>query len=293
MTANRSFLFTPGNHPRKVEKVFGCGADAVILDLEDAVALAEKPATRAVVVEALKKPRTCRGYIRVNSFDTEFCYDDIVAVVGPWLDGIVLPKVESPDQLRTVDWLLGQLERHSGLEPGSIDLMPIIETGLGVQQLPAICASGTRVKRLSFGAGDYHLDMNLVWDQEEAALADVRARLVLESRAAGLEPPIDTVVIHINDHDWLRASAERGRMMGCGGKLCIHPNQVAPVNEVYTPSEAEIEHARRVVEAFEEAERSGSASIQLDGYFIDYPIVYRAQRLMDLYESIKASSGGD
>ncbi|MBT8445588.1 MAG: CoA ester lyase [Gammaproteobacteria bacterium] len=286
MTANRSFLFTPGNHPRKVEKVFGCGADAVILDLEDAVAIAEKPATRAVVVEALKKPRSCRGYIRVNSFDTEFCYDDVVAVVGPWLDGIVLPKVEAPDQLRTVDWLLSQLERHVGLEQGSIDLMPIIETGLGVQRLPAICGSGTRVKRLSFGAGDYHLDMNLVWDRDEAALADVRARLVLASRAANLEPPIDTVVIHINDDDWLRASAERGRMMGCGGKLCIHPNQVAPVNAVFTPTDEEIAHAKLVVEAFEQAEKEGSASIQLDGYFIDYPIVYRAQRLLDLYESI-------
>ena len=103
MQPNRSYLFAPGNHPRRVEKSFTTGCDAVILDLEDAVAIAEKPGTRAVVVEALKLPRICRGYIRVNSIDTEFCFDDIEAVVGPWLDGIMLPKVERAADLQAVD----------------------------------------------------------------------------------------------------------------------------------------------------------------------------------------------
>ena len=121
MEANRTYLFCPGNHPRKVEKVFGAGADVVILDLEDAVAIAEKPATRAVAVEALKLPRRCRGYVRVNAYDTEYCYHDICEIVGPWFDGIVLPKLESVEDLCSVDWLLTNLERERGMEIGSVD----------------------------------------------------------------------------------------------------------------------------------------------------------------------------
>jgi len=290
MAANRSFLFAPGNHPRKLEKVFQAGADAVILDLEDAVAVAEKVATRQVVVNAVRDTaanRRCRAYVRVNSSDTEYCYGDLAAVVGPGLDGIVLPKLESAAQLLTIDWLLKQLENEAGLAPGSVDLMPIIETGQGINELNAICKAGSRIKRLSFGAGDYHLDMNLDWTTDENALADARARLALASRAAGLEPPIDTVVIQIRDHERFLASAQRGREFGFQGKLCIHPDQVKPTHTVFTPSDTEVEHARRVVAAFAEAEAAGSASIQLDGYFIDYPILYKAQRIIALLESIE------
>jgi len=278
----RTYLFVPGNHPRKVQKVFQAGADAVILDLEDAVANAEKVGAREAISEALKAPRTCAAYIRVNSFHTEFCYGDLQTVIGPSLDGIVLPKVESAGQLMTIDWVMRQLERERGLEPGSIDLLPIIETACGVAALDEIIAAKTRVRRLSFGAGDYTLDLDMQWTAGEAELADARSRIVMASRLGNLEPPIDTVVIHIRDHDRLKASARRARTMGFQGKLCIHPDQVKPCNEIFTPTPDEIEHARRVVEAFEEAESQGSASIQLDGYFIDYPIVYKARRVLAL-----------
>ena len=109
---NRTYLFAPGNHARKVEKVFDSGCDVVILDLEDAVAVAEKVPTRAVIVKALKKPRRCRGYVRVNAIDTSFCFDDIEATVGPWLDGVCLPKVESAADLLRADWLISNLERR-------------------------------------------------------------------------------------------------------------------------------------------------------------------------------------
>ena len=291
MTANRSFLFAPGNHARKVEKVFSTGADVVILDLEDAVAASEKIATRELVVNALKNhtqtEHRCRAYVRVNSIDTEFCYGDLKAVVGPWLDGIVLPKVETAAKLLTIDWLFAQLEREAGLTIGQIDLMPIVETGLGISNLDAICNAGSRIKRLSFGAGDFHLDMNMEWTAAEQALADARARLVLASRSANLEPPIDTVVLQIRDHERFLASAKRAREFGFQGKLCIHPDQVQPTHEVFTPSAAEIEHAQRVVAAFAEAEAKGSASIQLNGYFIDYPIVYKAQRILQLMDTIQ------
>ncbi|MEO0424041.1 MAG: CoA ester lyase [Pseudomonadota bacterium] len=288
MTANRTWMFAPGNHPRKVEKVFQVGADVVILDLEDAVAAAEKAATRDVVVAALQAPRPCRGYIRVNSTDTAWCFRDVFETLGAWLDGFVLPKVESPEQLQTIDWLMQSLERERGIEPGTLDLMPIVETALGITNLEAICDSGTRVRRLAFGAGDYHHDIACEWTPEETALADARSRLVRVSRAAGLEPPIDTVVIHINDDERLRASAQRGREYGFQGKLVIHPRQVDACNEIFSPKEAEVAHARSVIAAFERAEAAGSASIQLDGYFIDYPIVERAKRIVALADATSA-----
>jgi len=169
MPAYRTFLFAPGNHPRKVEKVFGCGSDNVILDLEDAVANAEKVATRATVVEALKQPRRGGGYVRVNSYNTEYCYGDAAAIVGPWLDGIIFPMCESADQMRSFDWLVGNLERESGLPVGGIDIIPIIETGKGIAAAREIACAGTRVRRMAFGAGDYTLDMNMEWDASSAS----------------------------------------------------------------------------------------------------------------------------
>ena len=292
MGVYRSFLFAPGNHPRKVEKVFDAGSDAVILDLEDAVANVEKVATRAVIVEALQRPRRNLGYVRVNSFETEFCFGDIDAIVGPGLAGIVLPMVENPAQLIAVDWMVANLERARGLEVGAIDIMPILETGKGIAALPDIAGCGSRVKRMAFGAGDYTHDMNMDWTLDEVNLDDARSRMVLASRAADLEPPIDTVWIHIKDLDGIRASSERAKQMGFQGKMCIYPPQVAIVNEVYSPTAAEIEHAEKVVAAFDEAEKAGSSSIQLDGYFIDYPIVYKAQRILDAARAIRAQEAG-
>ncbi len=292
MGVYRSFLFAPGNHPRKVEKVFDAGSDAVILDLEDAVANVEKVATRDVIVEALQRPRRNLGYVRVNSFETEFCFGDIDAIVGPGLDGIVLPMVENPAQLIAVDWIVANLERARGLEVGAIDIMPILETGKGIAALPDIAGCGSRVKRMAFGAGDYTYDMNMDWTLDEVNLDDARSRMVLASRAADLEPPVDTVWIHIKDLDGIRASSERAKQMGFQGKMCIYPPQVAIVNEVYSPTAAEIEHAEKVVAAFDEAEKAGSSSIQLDGYFIDYPIVYKAQRILDAARAIRAQEAG-
>ena len=285
----RSLLFAPGNHPRKVEKVFQVGADVVILDLEDAVAITEKPATRATIVDALKKQRRGLGYVRVNSLDTEFAWGDFAGVVGAWVDGIVLPKVETADQLQTVDWLLAQLERENGMEIGSIDLLPIIETGLGLYNIEAITMAGTRVKRVSFGAGDFTRDLNLVWTGPEQELAYARGRIVLASRAAGIEPPIDSVFIDLKDREHLELSTQKALEFGFQGKLCIHPDQVNLVNDVFTPDVAEVTRAKRIIAAFEEAEAAGSASIQVDGYFVDYPIVEKARRVLEISERIRAT----
>ncbi len=276
----RSLLFAPGNHARRVEKALSLAADGVILDLEDAVAISEKVAARPMVAEAFAKPRSGKLYVRVNGLTTDWCFGDISAVVQPGLDGIILPKVESAQELRTADWLIANLERERELPVGSIDLMPIIETALGISRLSRILRSGTRVRRLAFGAGDFTLDMGMVWSRSEAELLPFRSACVMESRAAGLEPPMDTVWADLRDPEGFVASSKNAAALGFQGKMCIHPDQIAACNAAFTPDEATVAKAKRVVAAFEKAEAEGLASIQLDGQFIDYPIVERARRVL-------------
>lgn len=287
----RTLLFAPGDHARRTEKALTLDADAVILDLEDACPVAKKIATRAVVVEALSRPRSCLGYIRVNPLSTEFGYGDIQVAVAPGVDGIVVPKIESTDELKTADWLVRQVEREKGLEIGAIDILPIIETGKGMAAVDAIARAGTRIRRLSFGAGDFTLDMDLAWTRAETEFAPYRAAVVLASRAAGLDAPLDTVWTRIEDKEGFAASCANVRGMGFGGKLCIYPDQIPVANAAFSPSEKQVAWARRVVEAFREAEATGSASIQLDGQFIDYPIVYQAQRVVAADETIANRHG--
>ncbi|MGD9801793.1 MAG: CoA ester lyase [Hyphomicrobiaceae bacterium] len=291
MTVFRSFLFAPGNHPRRVEKALTLAADATILDLEDACPIAEKIATREVVVRAYQGPRRCLGYVRVNAMSTEWGYGDIVAVVQKGVDGIVLPKLETVDEMRACDWLVTNLERERGLPQGSIDVIPILETAKGLANIRAICTAGTRVKRLAFGAGDFTLDMSMTWTRDEAELLPYRSECVLASRAGGIEPPLDTVWVDIKDTEGFRRSVETIKGLGFQGKMCIYPDQVPIVNEMLSPTEAEVAWARKAVAAFAEAEKAGSASIQVDGKFIDYPIVYRAERVIAMAERIAASRG--
>jgi citrate lyase subunit beta/citryl-CoA lyase len=287
----RSFLFAPGNHARRVANALSLDADAVILDLEDAVATAEKPAARGAVAAALALPRHSLLYVRINAVDTEFCYGDLVAVVRSGLDGIVLPKVENATALATIDWLLAQLEREQELTPGATDLIPIIETAGGLSNLDVILAAGTRVRHVAFGAGDFTLDVNMAWSRSEAELSFARARIATASRAAGIEAPLDTVWVDLADEEGLEFSARTALGFGFQGKMCIHPKQIAPVHQVFTPGAAEVAYAERVVAAFAAAEAAGSAAIQLDGKFIDYPILYRAQRVLKKIAAIRTEEG--
>lgn len=289
MPVFRSFLFAPGNHARRVEKCLTLGADAVILDLEDAVANAEKAATRSVVVEALQRPHRCQGYVRVNSLGTQWSHGDFVAVVAKGVDGIIVPKIESASDLQTAEWLVGALERERGLPEGGIDLIPIVETAAGFANLASIARAARRTKRLSFGAGDFTLDVGITWSREEMELLPYRTAFVVESRAAGLEPPLDTVWVSLQDPEGFQRSVQRAKDLGFQGKLCIHPDQVPVVNDCFRPTDAELAHARKVLAAFTQAERDGLAAIQVDGQFVDYPIVYRAQRLIARADAIAAA----
>ena len=285
----RSLLFAPGNVPRRVEKALTLDADAVIVDLEDSVALTDKEATRKPVAEALKRPRKPRGYVRVNAPSTPYCYGDLVATVHKAVDGVLLPKVESAADLHAIDWLLAALEREHGLAEGSIDLIPQVETAAGVQRIDRIIQARSlrpykgpwRVKRLAFGAADYAHELGLTVGLEEPELASARDQIVLSSRAAGLEGPIDSPWFHFKEPAAFERALERSRRGGFQGRLCVHPDQIAPVNRAYLPTGEELARAERIVAAFRQAEARGEAAIQVDGQMVDYPVVYRAQALID------------
>ena len=289
----RSFLFAPGNRPRMLQKVGHCGADAVILDLEDAVPIGEKEATREAVREAVGAIDTCPVYVRINPLEAAAGFSqpigeaDLAAIVRPGLAGIILPKVESPDILRRAEAVLQDLESQHAMAPGDIDVIPIIETALAIQRAYDIAASGTRVKRLAFGAGDFTRDIGVAWSRREIESQYARSALVIASRAAGLEPPLDTVWVDLRDARGLTHSCRTAKQLGFQGKMAIHPSQVEPIHAVFSPSDAEIAFAARVVDAFSQAEAEGLASIQLDGQFIDYPIVASAQRVLATAEKIK------
>lgn len=276
----RSFLFAPATDLRKVDKALSLDADAVIIDLEDAVAVSEKVRARSLVVDVLSRIRRDSIYIRVNGVNTPWISGDIMAVLGNRPTGILLPKAECPEEVRRVDWLIGQLEREYGLTPGKIELIALVETARGVANANAVASSCARVKQLAFGAVDYSLDMGIGLTADGQELFYARSQLAVASRAAGLEGPIDTVYTKLKDETGLRKECEVARQLGCSGKLVIHPAQIGPVNEAFSPTASEIEYAAKVVQAFDKAEASGVAAVQLDGKFIDYPVAAWARRVL-------------
>jgi citrate lyase subunit beta / citryl-CoA lyase len=285
----RSFLFTPANVPRRVEKALTLEADAVILDLEDSVAPVDKRASRKAVRAALGRERRCLLYVRVNAPATPYCYADLVETLAPGLDGVVVPKIESAADLHAIDWLMANLEREQGIAEGTLDLMPQIETAAGVQRVDRILQARSlrtyraawRVKRVCFGAADYAHDLGLSPTLDEPELADARARIVLSSRAAGMENPIDSPWFHFRETAAFTRALERSRRGGFQGRCCVHPDQIGPVNAAYMPTQDELAAAERIVTAFREAESRGAAAVQVDGQMIDYPVADRAQALLE------------
>jgi citrate lyase subunit beta/citryl-CoA lyase len=299
MPLHRTYLFAPGNHPRRVEKALGLAADAVILDLEDAVAVSDKSAARRPVAEALKGPRRGRGYVRVNAPATPFCYRDLVETLHPRVDGVFLPKVESAADLHAVDWLMAALEREQGIDEGSIDLVPMVETAVGVARVDRILQARSlrpyrapwRVKRVAFGAADFSLEAGLVPSAEEPELAFARERVVLASRAAGMEAPLDSPWFALRDEAGFRRALERSRRGGFQGRLCVHPDQVPVANAAFTPGPEEVARAERIVAAFKATEAKGGAAVEVDGQMVDYPVVHRAQALLEAAREIAAQGG--
>jgi citrate lyase subunit beta / citryl-CoA lyase len=281
----RSLLFAPGNHPRRVAKVGSFGADAIVLDLEDAVAAGEKTAARALVRAALPGYPNTLVMVRVNGPTSGRWAGDLEAVVCPSLQAIVIPKVETPAQLREVDERLALLEEREGLTPGTIRLIPQIETARGIVRVDEIALQApARVQTLIFGQADFTADLGIELTPDGDELLYARSRVVVAARAAGLAPPIDgPYLLGLQDEPGLVRDCERARRLGFQGKIVIHPSQVEPVNRVFgAVSPEELAVAREIVTAFEAAEAAGSAAIQVAGRFVDYPIYRQALRKLQL-----------
>ena len=282
----RSALFVPGNRPDRIEKAVQTNADAVIIDLEDAVPLSQKVETRKRVRE---KIATCGGkkiIVRVNALHSEFGLDDFKEVISNGLSGVMVPKVETPSDIRQIDAIVTEVEKKVGIEPGSIFMLPLIESALAVENAFAIASVKTEPDRffsLSFGAADFALDMGIAITLSGEELIYPRARLAVACRAAGLAPPVDTpFMIDLKDRQALEADIRRAIRFGFQGKLCIHPNQVEICNQLFSPTEEEVAYARKVIDTFEKAEAEGVAAIQLEGKFIDYPVVERCRRILKM-----------
>ena len=283
-----------------MEKVGTFGADGVILDLEDAVPVDQKVDTRAEVRRAIPSVKTTapQVYVRINpigektTFSLVIGMEDLEEVVCAGLDGLVVPKVESAQELVEIDNALGDRERKLGLPEGSIKLDPIIETALGLWHAFDIARSSGRIRSLHFGSGDFTRDVNIDCSTDEAELMYARSRLVVISRAASIEPPMDSVWLRLDDDEGLSNSARRAKRMGFQGKSCIHPRQLEIVNrELSHVSPEELGQAKKIVAAFAEAEARGSASILVDGQFVDYPIVEKAKRILELHAQTREGAG--
>lgn len=285
----RSLLFAPGNHPRKVARVADFGADAIVLDLEDAVALAEKEPTRPAVRAALPRYQNTVVLVRINGWATGLGAEDLDAVVCPSLHGVLLPKVEDAATLREVDRRLAVLEAREGLPTGTIRLFPLIETARGIAQVEEIALQApSRVHTLIFGLADFAADLGIDLTAEGVELLYARSRVVVAARAAGLAPPIDGPYLRdLHDREGLIADSQRVRQLGFQGRVVVYPAQVEPTNWAFAflPPE-EIERAREIVRQFEAAEAAGSAAIQVAGQFVDYPIYRRALHKLRLHAAL-------
>ncbi len=270
----RALLFAPGSEPRKLRRVATFGADAVVLDLEDAVADREKAGARATVRDAIGGlgDSVVVVVVRVNAGDaTE---EDVAATVGPGVDMVMLPKVESAAVLHRADALIAHAEGRAGLALGSVRLLPIVETAAGLADCERLLADApSRVLTAALGAGDLTADLGVALSRGGEEIAYARSRLVVACRAAGLAAPIDGPWLRLADLEGLAADSAHSSAIGFQGRVAVHPPQVEVVQAVYgrlTPEEAEREE--RIVEAFEAAEAEGVASLRVEGTFVDYPI---------------------
>lgn len=279
----RTVLFSPANDERKAGKAMLSGADAVTLDLEDAVAYSRKEAARESLRSILSQPPPVKLFIRVNSAASKYILADLEAVVGLPVNGLMLAKAESAVEVLKVDWLLGLIEEKKGLPAGKTNLIPFIESAGGIIRACEIAACTPRIKALAFGGVDFSQELGLRYPSESDGIFFARSQLVLASKNAGIDPPLDTVFPDIKNTARLESDACFARKLGFQGKLVIHPAQVEPVNRAFTPTPEEIEYARKVVAAFGKAEGSGTAVLQVDGKMVEYPIYRRSRSLLSKY----------
>lgn len=291
----RSLMFVPGHQPRMVQRALGLGEftssdlDVAILDLEDGVPPDEKDRARAAIAAVLGLPMKGEGparYVRVNR-DPGARDADLAAVLRPGLDAIVAPKIDHPDEVTNLTQDLDEREDAAGMERGSIRVVASIESASGLLDARAIAASSDRVIALLFGAEDFARDLALPTEREAEAAELLYARsAVVVAAVAAAKQAIDGIWPDVTDGAGLRRDALQGRRLGFTGKSLIHPGQIETINDVFSPSAAEVTYAQHVVGAFEVARSKGHGAVALDGKLLDQPIVERARRTLALHDAV-------
>jgi citrate lyase subunit beta / citryl-CoA lyase len=292
MSGPRSLLIMPANREDMLAKAPTYGADALIFDLEDSVPVAEKAKARALAREFIGRHKTENTiYARVNALPTGMLEDDLDAIAVDGLAGIRLPKAESAAAVRTVDGILGTLERERGLTPGSIRISPSLESAQGVWFAYEILSASPRVRSVTCGTaqdGDLQTDIGYTWTAEGNEVLYLRSRVLLAARAAGVEHPLDGSYANIRDPEGLRICCEAARKLGYRGKTAIHPKQIETINRVFMPTDDELNYYHRVIEAFDAAIERGSAATTVDGKLVDYAMVGMAKRVIAWAEGVKS-----
>jgi citrate lyase subunit beta/citryl-CoA lyase len=281
MNPVRSMLFTPGNRLDMLEKAVHSGTDAVIVDLEDSVAVDNKPEARENLARLPESP--VPYFVRTNAVETGLLWDDVVATGQANVAGVIIPKAESPVTLSQIDGALTALELTSNKPVGSLTLIPLIESGLGVRLTYEMTKASNRVECVMFGGGeqgDLVADLGVEWTPEGTGLMQARSQVLLSSRAAGVPYPMEAVFMDFRNLEGLRAECELARTLGYIGKVAIHPAQIPIINDVFTPSSEVVDYQRKVLAAFEEAEANGQASIAVDGKMVDYAVARVARTII-------------
>lgn len=286
----RSPLFVPGNRPDMLEKALGFLPDAYVLDMEDAVPFGEKENARKITSSFLPKFSQSGPLVipRVNSMGTGLMEDDLSAVVGPYIFGVSVGKVDSPEDVENISSALSRLERASGLRVGQIKLIPWIETARAIINAYKICSSSPRIVAVAFGAEDFTNDMGVHRTQDSSEIVYPRNVVSVAAKAADILA-LDTPYFSFQNPRGLHQDARMAKNYGFNGKFAIHPDQIDIINQIFSPSASEIEYAGRVVNAYQEAEQSGMGTTSLDGKVIDTPVFMRASNLLKLAELLQNS----
>ena len=277
----RSLLFTPGNKENMLARARDCRPDVLVPDMEDSVADGDKEAARELIAEWLPRLADHGALLmpRVNAIRTEWFEADVKAVTVDGVWGISIGKIDSAADISAVSAALDGAERAAGVEVGRLRLIPWIETALGIVNCFEICRASERIAAVAFGGEDYTADMGVERLDDESNLVYARSTICNAARAAGVLA-LDTPYFRFRDEAGLASSSLEAKRLGFKGRFAIHPAQIETINVCFAPDDAEIEQARRIVEAFQEAERLGRGSTSLDGRVIDVPVVKRARALL-------------
>ncbi len=279
----RSLLYIPGNNPGMIQNCSIYGADGVLLDLEDSIALAEKDAARKLVRHALLALDfgAVLRVVRINGRDTPFFEKDLEEVVPARPDAIRLPKTDGPEDVLAADRIITRLEKEAGIPAGSVRIMAMLETARAVANAVAIAGSSPRLSALTLGGQDLAADLGIKATKDGRELLYAKGAVIIAAKAAGLAA-YDTVFTDVNDLSGLLAATREAAALGFSGKAAIHPSQVPVIHEAFAPTEEEVRKARAVVRAAREAEARGAGVVALDGRMIDAPVVAQAERTLEL-----------